>query len=63
MEDEQSFGDRRRFYVRMKHDLTLKPVVDEVIPIEKMQPPRSVPAWAAPLFSQISARSACLSFF
>jgi len=62
MEDEQSFGDRRRFYVRMKDDLTLKPV-DEVIPVEKTQPPKSVPTWAAPLFRQISARSACLSFF
>jgi len=37
MEDEQSFGDRRRFFVRMKDDLTLKPV-DEVIPVEKTQP-------------------------
>ena len=37
MEGKQSLGDRHRFCVRMKDDLTLKPA-DEVIPVEKTQP-------------------------
>jgi hypothetical protein len=60
MEDEQSFGDRRRFYVRMKHDLTLKPVA-EAIPVEKTQPDKFCTDWGGTAL-QISAGSACLSF-